>query len=329
MWPGMMSDVEALLPQGTTYQHGCDYCRCVALSATRESENLDGTRFMLQQHIKLIFREEPGNGMANWYSESGAQQGKWLSNDMQLTYAVRKYAKRRSFVLPCAGATDLCVDADSDRGAADTTTVGERIWVRSDYIFRLFSRGSLQVWSERMRQMRPSAPMLFAHSRSDANLMLRLMGALEAWGVVLVHIAVSGHVGVQGGSESDMRELFGFNDFDRANQRLGFFSLNIGHDFPRKASPALTLAETITHMTELLEATAPPVVFAPARPAQQPPLSCKGGASLQRGKQAACRCEASGACTASGLDSAEALASVQGVQLAAQYLDIPFVSVGD
>lgn len=325
----MQSHIDSLVTSGRTYHDGCDYCRCASLQTVRESENLDGSRFMLQQHIKLLFREEPGNGMPNWYSPSGQQQGKWLSNDMQLTYAVRKYAKRRSFVLPCAGAPDLCVDADSDRGAAGTTTVGERIWVRSDYIFRLFSRGSLQVWSERMRQLRPSAPLLFAHSRSDANLMLRLMGALEAWGVVLVHIAVSGHAGVPGGSEGDMRELFGFNDFDRANQRLGFFSLNVGHDFPRKASPALTLAETITHMTELLEATAPPVVFVPARPAQQPPPSCKGGVSLRSGEQVACGCEASGACTASGMDSAEALASVQGVQLAAQYLDIPFVSVGD
>ena len=118
----------------------------------RESENLDGTRFMLQQHVKLLFREEPGNGLRNWYNAAGEQQGKWLSIDLQLTYVIRKYAKRRSYVLPCSGSPRLCIDRDSDLGAVGGTTVGERIDVRRDYIFRLFSRGSVQVLSAWLRQ---------------------------------------------------------------------------------------------------------------------------------------------------------------------------------
>jgi hypothetical protein len=323
VWPGMLSDVEALVPAGKTYQHGCDYCRCVSLATMRESENLDGTRFMVQQHIKLLFREEPGNGLPNWYTPAGAQQGKWLSNDMQLTYAIRKYAKRRSYVLPCAGAPRLCVDGDSDRGAVGTTTVGERIVVRTDYIFRLFSRGSVQVWSERLRQHRPLAPLVFAHSQADAVLMVRLIACLEGEGVDTVHIAVAGHVGEPGASEEEMRELFGFSGFDRTNQRLGFFSLNIGHDFPRKPSPALTLADTVTHVTELLEAIAPPLLFLPARPALPQhaarPVCTGRDASVGGAGQAAC----------GGGDSAEAHASVRGAQVAAEYLGIPVAWVHD
>jgi len=33
-----------------------------------------------------------------------------ILNDFQLTYSLRKYAGRKSFVLPCAGAPEMCVD---------------------------------------------------------------------------------------------------------------------------------------------------------------------------------------------------------------------------
>ncbi len=64
--------------------------------------------------MKLLFREEPGNGLPHWKDENGTQQGKWCSVDMQLTYALRKYAGQRSFILPCRGervccALDVCV----------------------------------------------------------------------------------------------------------------------------------------------------------------------------------------------------------------------------
>ena len=95
----MLSGIDVLIPQGKTYHEDCEYCRCHSLSSIRESENLDGSRFMMQKHLKLLFREEPGNGMANWYEHppssssyehppssssalSAKQQGKWLSNDI-------------------------------------------------------------------------------------------------------------------------------------------------------------------------------------------------------------------------------------------------------
>jgi hypothetical protein len=297
----MQSHIDSLVTSGRTYHDGCDYCRCASLQTVRESENLDGSRFMLQQHIKLLFREEPGNGMPNWYSPSGQQQGKWLSNDMQLSYALRKYAASHSFVLPCAGAAHLCIDADTDRGAVGTTTTGERVTVRTEYIFRLFSRGSQQVWSERLRHLRAGAPLLFAHSRADAQLMLRLLHTLEAKGVEFVHVAVTGLAGVQGASEHEMRALFGFVEFDWHNQRLGFYSLNVGHDFERRRGlAAATLAETMTHMTELLKAIAPALLVLPVAPG--------------RGRSE---------------EEEEAHAALTGARLAADYLGIPCVVAND
>lgn len=322
-----MWQIDSLIPEGMTYQAGCDYCRCVSLSIIRESENLDGSRFMLQQHLKLLFREEPGNGMRNWYehvshppssssAHSAKQQGKWLSNDIQLSYALRKYADAHSFVLPCAGIPELCVDADSDRGSRGTTTTGQRITVRTDYIFRLFSRGSLQVWSERLRHLRPRAPLLFAHSRTDGALMLRLMLLLERQGVDFMHVLVTGHTGVSGASEAQMRAVFGFNDFDLANQRLGFFCLNIGADYERKASGASSLADTIIHITEVLKATRPPLVLLPTI---LEPSNARTQDTVydERAYEArAARKEAKGA-------RAVRHAAITAAHLAAYYLDIP------
>jgi len=43
-----------------------------------------------QAHVKLIFREEPGNGLQDWIDGQGSQQGKWLSNDMQVSVHVKR-----------------------------------------------------------------------------------------------------------------------------------------------------------------------------------------------------------------------------------------------
>lgn len=311
---GMLSDPDSLVPQGKTYQMGCEYCRCVSLKHMHESENLDGSRFMLQQHIKLLFREEPGNGMPDWLSSSGAQQGRWLSNDMQLTYSLHKYASRHSFILPCDGAEQLCIDADVDRGSVGATTRGERITVRTDYIFRLFSRGSLQVWSERLRFQHASAPLLFAHSRAHAMLMLRLVHILGAENVPFLYIAVTAHAGVQGTSEAEMRGVFEFGEYDRDNQRLGLFALNIAHDFPRARSSSATLAETVTHMSEVLKATAPSLVFLP-RPTKRTQIL-----RTPRKQQTSGHPQSSS-------EHAEQEAAITGAHLAAKYLGIPVVYV--
>ena len=185
-----------------------------------------------------------------------------------------------------------------------------------------------QVWSERLRQHRPLAPLVFAHSRADAVLMVRLIASLaQREEVDSVFIAVAGHVGEPGASEEEMRELFDFSGFDLTNQRIGFFSLNIGHDFPRQPSAALTMAETVTHVTELLEAIAPSLVFLPFRPARPQHADrpvCRGGRSSSVATETG-RAEQQCGDT----DSAEAHATVQGVQVAAEYFGTPVAWVRD
>ena len=58
------------------------------MNVMRESENLDGSRFMLQLHVKLLFREEPGLGIPHWVDNNFRQQEKWLSNDFQVKISI-------------------------------------------------------------------------------------------------------------------------------------------------------------------------------------------------------------------------------------------------
>ncbi len=176
-------------------RQGNDYCNGENIHTIRESENLDGSRFMRQEYVKLIFREEPGNGMPSWLDEDGVPQGKWLSNDMQLTYVLRKYAGRKSFVLPCAGMPDMCVDSDWTLGIEGMTTKGTRVLVRRDYIHRMYMRGAKQVWTSRLRQHRKHSIMVFAHSRTHAIGMARLRRELHLRGVAHVYVTITGHVG--------------------------------------------------------------------------------------------------------------------------------------
>ena len=98
----MLLHPHSLIPNGSAAAASThDYCDAPFMFMMREAENLDGSRFMLQQHVKLLFREEPGNGLPDWRDDNGVQQGKWLSNDYQLTHMLRKYAGRKSFILPC------------------------------------------------------------------------------------------------------------------------------------------------------------------------------------------------------------------------------------
>jgi hypothetical protein len=84
IWPGLWSHPDYLIPDGYTCRHGVDYCMGADMNVMRESENLDGSRFMLQLHVKLLFREEPGLGIPHWVDNNFRQQGKWLSNDFQV-----------------------------------------------------------------------------------------------------------------------------------------------------------------------------------------------------------------------------------------------------
>jgi FkbM family methyltransferase len=272
VWPGLLSHPDFLIRRGSTYREGVEYCDAPAMRIIRESENLDGSRFMLQKHIKLLFREEPGNGMPDWRDNDGIQQGKWLSNDMQLTYVLRKYAGRRSFVLPCAGFPQMCIDGDSLLGKEGMTTVGSRVLIRREYIHRMFMRGADQVWTQRLRQARRRSVMVFAHSVAHAYTMARVRRELEKQGATHVYVTISGHTTQKGfGSvspedgvaEEELFKIFGFTEDDLLDQRVGFFSLKIGMDYPREHSPAATLADALFHFQEVLKSTRPSLVCLP------------------------------------------------------------------
>ena len=272
VWPGLLSHPDFLIRRGSTYREGVEYCDAPAMRIIRESENLDGSRFMLQKHIKLLFREEPGNGMPDWRDNDGIQQGKWLSNDMQLTYVLRKYAGRRSFVLPCAGFPQMCIDGDSLLGKEGMTTVGSRVLIRREYIHRMFMRGADQVWTQRLRQARRRSVMVFAHSVAHAYTMASVRRELEKQGATHVYVTISGHMTQKGfGSvspedgvaEEELFKIFGFTQDDLMDQRVGFFSLKIGLDFPREHSPAATLADSLFHFQEVLKSTRPSLVCLP------------------------------------------------------------------
>ncbi len=83
IWPGLWSHPDYLIPDGQNW-NGNKYCVDANMNVMRESENLDGSRFMLQLHVKLLFREEPGLGIPHWVDNNFRQQGKWLSNDLQV-----------------------------------------------------------------------------------------------------------------------------------------------------------------------------------------------------------------------------------------------------
>ena len=249
----------------------------------------------------------------------GLEGKEWLG--MQLEHVLRTYAMSASFILPCHGAPHLCIDGNSTSGSVDNNTRRHRATARTadnstHGIYRRFPHSGALDGREKARV---KAPLVFAHSRAQAQRMSRLVHTLKEHGAELVHVAVTGHAGVPGAAEHEMRRLFEFADVDCDTEQAGFFSLQVGHDVERpcvmstqgrSCAPENTLSETLMHMSALLKATAPAAVFVPDTPAA-------AGCRDAKGDDARC---------AGGGDK-ESEAAVSGVSMAARYLEIPVVWV--